>query len=96
MFSGLPEKTEAMGFKLLILNPSEPGEAAYVDTWKLSDEILDIDVRLSRSVGEAMEVIGEVDAALGNIVPEHLERATNPKWMLVPSLFLRWAITTRH
>ena len=46
-----------MGFKLLILNPSEPGESAYVDTWpeKLRDTIPDIDVYLSKSVGEAME-----------------------------------------
>ena len=37
-----------MGFKLLILNPSEPGDTAYVDTWpeKLRDEISDIDVQL--------------------------------------------------
>ena len=75
-----------MGFKLLILNPSEPGETAYVDTLpeKLRDEIPDIDVQLSKSVGEAMEVIGEVDAAFGNIVPELFERATNLKWIACP------------
>ena len=75
-----------MGFKLLILNPSGQGETAYVDTWpeKLKDEIPDIDVQLTKSVGEAMEVIGEVDAAFGNIVPELFERATNLKWIACP------------
>ena len=55
-----------MGFKLLILNPSEQGETAYVDTWseKLKDKIPDVIVHLSKSVGEAMEVIGEEEGRL--------------------------------
>ena len=75
-----------MGFKLLILNPSEQGETAYVDTWpeKLKDKIPDVIVYLSKSVGEAMEVIGEVDAAFGNIAPELFERANNLKWIACP------------
>ena len=72
-----------MGFKLLILNPDQ---MEYVDTWpaKLKETIPDIEVRLVRSVGEAMEVIGEVDAAFGNIAPELLERANNLKWIACP------------
>ena len=74
-----------MGFRLLILNPSEQ-ETAYVDTWpeKLRDAIPDMEVHLSKSVGEAMEVIGEVDAAFGNIMPELFERARNLKWIACP------------
>ncbi len=84
--TSLTERTEAMGFKLLILNPSEQGETAYVDTWpeQLRDAIPDMDVHLSKSVGEAMEVIGEVDAAFGNIAPELFERANNLKWIACP------------
>lgn len=75
-----------MGFKLLILNPSEQRETEYVDTWpeKLRDAIPDIDVYLSKSVGEAMEVIEEVDAAFGNIAPELFERAKNLRWIACP------------
>ena len=75
-----------MGFKLLILNPSDQRETAYVDIWpvKLRDTIPDIDVYLSKSVGEAMEVIEEVDAAFGNIAPELFERARNLKWIACP------------
>ncbi len=75
-----------MGFKLLILNPSEQDETAYIDGWpeKLKEAIPDIEVSLSRSVGEAMEVIGEVDAAFGNIIPELFDRAQNLKWVACP------------
>ena len=56
-----------MGFKLLILNPSDGDETEYMNSWpdKLREVIPDVEVSLSRSVGEAMEVIGEVDAAFG-------------------------------
>ena len=75
-----------MGFKLLILNPSEQESTEYVDDWpqRLKDAIPDIEVILSHSVGEAMEVIGEVDAAFGNIVPELFARAGNLKWIACP------------
>ena len=69
------------------------GETAYVDTWpeKLKDEIPDIDVQLTKSVGEAMEVIGEVDAAFGNIVPElfHKPEMDCLSSGIVPELFER-------
>ena len=75
-----------MGFKLLILNPAEQTETAYVATWpeKLREKLPDVVVHLSKSVGEAMEVIGEVDAAFGNIVPELFERARNLRWIACP------------
>ena len=55
-----------MGFKLVICPPN------YQDEWpdKLREAIPDIDVHLCPTVGEAMEVIGDADAAFGDIVPE--------------------------
>ena len=75
-----------MGFKLLVLNPAEQEGMDYVNTWpdKLKEAIPDIEIDLARSVGEAMEVIGEVDAAFGNIVPELFARANNLKWIACP------------
>ena len=75
-----------MGFKLLVLNPVGQEGMEYVDAWpdKLKETIPDLEVSLVRSVGEAMEVIGEVDAAFGNIVPELFERANNLKWIACP------------
>ena len=69
-----------MGFKLVICPPN------YQEHWpqRLQDEIPDIDVHLCPTVGEAMEVIGDADAAFGNIVPELLERAENLKWIACP------------
>ena len=75
-----------MGFKLLILNPAGQEETEYVDTWpqRLRETIPDVEVTLSHSVGEAMEVIGEVDAAFGNIEAGLFARATNLKWVACP------------
>ena len=75
-----------MAFKLLILNPLGQEGADYVDGWpeRLREEIPDVEVTLSHSVGEAMEVIGEVDAAFGNIAPELFARADNLKWIACP------------
>ena len=75
-----------MGFKLLVLNPPGQDGTENIDTWpaKLKGSIPDIEVSLVRTVGEAMEVIGEVDAAFGNIVPELFERANNLKWISCP------------
>ncbi len=69
-----------MGFKLVICPPN------YQDHWpeRLRQEIPDIDVHLCPTVGEAMEVIGDADAAFGDIVPELLERAANLKWIACP------------
>lgn len=75
-----------MGFKLLIINPPGQDGTQNVDTWpdKLRESIPGIEVNVARSVGEAMEVIGEVDAAFGNIVPELFQRASNLKWIACP------------
>jgi len=87
-----------MGFKLLVLNPVEQEGTEYINAWpdKLKETIPGIEVNLARSVGEAMEVIGEVDAAFGNIVPELFERAQpqvdrlssswSQSWLLPPGL----------
>ena len=75
-----------MSFKLLILNPSEQESMEYVDDWpeKLREAIPDMQINLVRSMGEAMEVIGEVDAAFGNIAPELFEKANNLRWIACP------------
>ena len=75
-----------MGFKLLLLQDREAGVQSVVDTWPemLRERIPGIEVNLCRSVGEAMEVIGECDAAFGNIVPELFERGGNLKWIASP------------
>ena len=39
---------------------------------------------MATSVGEAMEMIGEADAAFGNIVPEVFERGNNLRWIACP------------
>ena len=86
-----------MGFKLLVLNPVEQEGTEYINAWpdKLKETIPGIEVNLARSVGEAMEVIGEVDAAFGNIVPELFERANNLSGSPVLKLVPKLAITTR-
>lgn len=75
-----------MGFKLLILQPSASGTGSMVDSWPgiLQEKIPGVEVNLCRSVGEAMEVIEECDAAYGNIVPELFERGKNLKWIAGP------------
>ena len=69
-----------MAFKMVICPPN------YQEDWpeKLRAAIPDIDVHLCPTVGEAMEVIGDADAAFGDIVPELLERAQNLKWVACP------------
>ena len=69
-----------MGFKLVICPPG------YQEDWpdKLREAVPDIDVHLCPTVGEAMEVIGDADAAFGDIVPELFARAHNLKWIACP------------
>ena len=69
-----------MAFKLVICPPN------YQEHWPelLQQEIPDIDVHLCPTVGEAMEVIGDADAAFGDIVPELLERAERLRWVACP------------
>ena len=69
-----------MAFKLVICPPN------YQDDWpeKLREAIPDIEVQLCPTVGEAMEVIGEADAAFGDIVPELFQRGTRLRWIACP------------
>ena len=77
-----------MGFKLLIFTPGEPGQSNIHEgeDWpsRLRELVPDIQVNVTHSPGEAMELIGEADAAFGNIVPELFERAGNLRWISCP------------
>ena len=69
-----------MGFKLVICPPNY--QAHWPDL--LRREIPGIDVHLCPTVGEAMEVIGDADAAFGDIAPELLARAERLRWIACP------------
>lgn len=76
-----------MGFKLLILNPTDSlVDRRTLDRWpdKLKKAIPDIEVTICHSDGEAMEAIEDADAAFGNIAPELFERANSLKWISCP------------
>ena len=75
-----------MGFKLMIMRPEDQAEDLQMDDWprKLKEAIPEIEVSVCRSVGEAMEVVGEVDAAFGNLVPELFERRGELRWIACP------------
>jgi phosphoglycerate dehydrogenase-like enzyme len=74
-----------MGFKLLVF-PPRGGENANENQWPdlLNDAIPGMDVRYAESVGDALEMIDDVDAAYGDITPELFERAKNLKWIACP------------
>jgi len=69
-----------MGFKLVICPPN------YQEDWpaKLKEALPEVEVHLCPTVGEAMEVIGDADAAFGDMVPELFERAHNLRWIACP------------
>ena len=75
-----------MGFNMLILRTGGQSDNEMVDRWPdmLREAIPDIEVNVARSVGEAMEMIGEADAAFGNIVPEVFEKQTKLRWIACP------------
>ena len=75
-----------MGFNLLILDSSEFSENSPIHEWprRLRSVIPDININLAKSIGEAMEVISDVDAAFGDIMPELLERADRLRWIACP------------
>ena len=75
-----------MSFNLLIMRTGGPTESSRIDEWPdlLAQAVPGIDVNVARSVGEAMEMIGEADAAFGNIVPEVFERRTKLRWVACP------------
>ena len=75
-----------MAFNLLIMRTERQAESSHMDDWPraLREAVPGIRVNEARSVGEAMEMIGEADAAFGNIVPEAFERAENLRWVACP------------
>ena len=75
-----------MSFNLLILRTGGQSDSESIDQWPdmLREAIPDIEVNVARSVGEAMEMIGEADAAFGNIVPDVFEKQTKLRWIACP------------
>ncbi|MCH7652046.1 MAG: D-2-hydroxyacid dehydrogenase [Chloroflexi bacterium] len=75
-----------MGFRLLLYPPGRGEDSMVGEEWpeKLRQAVPGIDVQVAGSLGEAMEMIGDVDAAFGDIVPELFERAHNLKWIACP------------
>jgi len=75
-----------MGFKLLLLPPGGDKNTLVTQEWpgEIKKACPDVEVRVAASVGEAMEMIDDVDAAFGDIAPELLERAHNLKWIACP------------
>lgn len=74
-----------MSFNLLIFDEATP-ERGRVGEWSdlLRERIPGIQINIAASAGEAMEMIGEADAAFGNIVPEVFERRGNLRWIACP------------
>ncbi|MCY4654002.1 MAG: D-2-hydroxyacid dehydrogenase [Dehalococcoidia bacterium] len=75
-----------MAFNLLILRTGGQSDSESIDRWPdlLRESIPDIEVNVARSAGEAMEMIGEADAAFGNIVSEVFEKQTKLRWIACP------------
>ncbi len=75
-----------MTFNLLIMGTGRQSEGSHLDEWprRLEDAVPGIRVNVARSAGEAMEMIGEADAAFGDIVPEVFERRGNLRWIACP------------
>ena len=73
-----------MSFNLLIFD--EGAVDSRVSDWPdtLRQNVPGIEVNVANSLGEAMEMIGEADAAFGNIVPELFERAEKLRWVACP------------
>ena len=74
-----------MSFRLLIL-AMDKDHQDITSTWpeRLKELVPDIQIDLCRSVGEAMERIGEADAAWGHIVPELFDKAKSLRWVACP------------
>ena len=74
-----------VSFNLLIFDEGA-SERGRINEWPdlLRDRIPGVQVNVATSVGEAMEMIGEADAAFGNIGPEVFERGANLRWIACP------------
>ena len=76
-----------MGFKLMLMRPGDRAVASPMDGWPqaLRQAIPDIEIAVCHSDGEAMEVIGEVDAAFGDIGPDLFQLGTRLRWVACPA-----------
>jgi phosphoglycerate dehydrogenase-like enzyme len=78
-----------MGFRLLIIctGPSETHLNQHqAEEWprRLAKLVPDIQIDSCHSVEEAMDVIGEADAAFGEVIPELFQRAKRLQWVQSP------------
>ena len=77
-----------MAFNLLIYTTEGPGVPGVHETqrWpeRLKDLVPGIQVNVAGSAGEALELVGEADAAYGNITPELFARAERLRWVACP------------
>ena len=75
-----------MSFKLLLLREEKRAETHLVDHWTalIKQAVPSAEVYLRHSPAEAQDVIGEVDAAFGNIVPELFIQAKKLRWLASP------------
>ena len=78
-----------MGFRLLILTEGtldyKRGNS-YIDDLPrmVAERLPDVQVDTRHAIAEALDVIVEADAALGNIVPELFDRAQRLRWIASP------------
>ncbi len=75
-----------MAFKLLILEPENVAARRSFPHWpeSLKKLIPGIEVTVTNSMDEAMKVIGEIDAAFGDIEPELFQHAKKLRWISAP------------
>ncbi len=77
-----------MAFNLLIYTTEGPGVPSVHEThrWpeRLGELVPEIQVNVAGSEGEALELVGEADAAYGNITPELFARAGRLRWVACP------------
>ncbi len=77
-----------MAFNLLICTTEGPGVPGVHEThrWpnRLKGLVPGVQVNVAGSLGEALELIGEADAAYGNITPELFDRADRLRWVACP------------
>ena len=75
-----------MGFRLLILAPGPRGTKFEGEGWpdRLKELMPDIRTDVCYSAEEAKELIGEADAAWGDIEPELFEKAKRLRWLACP------------
>ena len=78
-----------MGFKLVMMaaGPTDThltGEQAEEWPRRLRELIPDIEIASCPSVEEAMDAIGDADAAFGDVIPELFERASRLRWVQCP------------